>query len=65
MANFSYDPKSIMGDNAMGVSADFMSVGAAGELIFEKLVISLHESWRKPDLIIAPGEWKVAWREDD
>lgn len=64
MASFSYDPKTVYGDDAMDATAERMRVGEAGELIFDNYKMAGRTASYVPSLIIAPGEWKAAWSND-
>lgn len=60
MTTHFWDPVSTDGSSAQEVSYDTVRVGNAGELIFS----AASDPLDNPEFIVAPGEWKVAWRED-
>ncbi len=57
-----WDPQSTNGDNGQRVDYPFMRVGTAGELAFYK---DPDELFAQPELVIAPGQWKAAWKAED
>ncbi len=62
MSGHYWDPQSTNGDNGQHVAYPYMRVGSAGELAFYNGNDPLFEL---PELVIAPGQWKVAWRDED